>query len=111
MSDKNIDLRRVSSFCAVVGGVVAVEHQLFAHSWRRHELARRVMGIGTVMGLGLLWVRRLSGVSAWLLLMAGFGSAGAVVAGMYTQETAIAKQGRVNDWRERIGETASAHRE
>jgi hypothetical protein len=105
-----INLRNTGLFCAVVGVVVAVEHKVFAHSWRRNELARRTMGIATVMGLGLLWVRRLNGFSAWLLLLAGFGSAGAVVSAMYTQEWAAAKEGRVIELRERVSERARAHR-
>jgi hypothetical protein len=63
---------------------VIVEHKLFAKRWARHELARRTMGIATVLALALPWVLLDHfDRETYLWIWAAFGAAGAVVGAMY----------------------------
>jgi len=88
--------------------VIALEHWIFGRRWRRFELARRTMGIATV--LGLAWPLVQVGVldfCTWFLLVCGFGVAGAVTAGLYTwewsherQNRAMALRGEINGYTE-----------
>ena len=69
--------------------VIALEHNLFGQWWKRYELARRGMGIGTVLAwLGVL--AYFGGIDGrtWLVFVLGFGVAAGVLVLMRTNESA-----------------------
>jgi uncharacterized membrane protein len=69
--------------------IIAGEHRLFARKWRRYERARWTMGVATVFVLAVpLGVAGLLDGVTLMWLLAGFGVAGAVTTGLYTNEAA-----------------------
>ena len=78
MSDQ--ELAQVAAVLFGLGATVALEHILLGKLWKRYELARRVMGIATV--LGWLFFAVLMGaldLATWLVALFAFGTAGAIV--------------------------------
>lgn len=76
-------------YTGLVALIVWLEHHRYAQRWRRRELARRTMGIGTVLGLAV--ILPIAGVFDWtsyIIMWIGFGVAGAVTAYHYTQKEA-----------------------
>ncbi len=83
------DLLPKASYIIALIIIISLEHHYLAARLKRHELARRTIGIATVFAaatplaiIGVLDPHTL----AWLF--AGFGAAGAITAGMYTWEYA-----------------------
>lgn len=92
-------------YLAVLAAVICAEHVAFAARWKRHELARRTLGIATVMvGAFPLAAAGLIDAATWLWLFAAFGVAGAVTAGLYTLRAAESHGRRVSDLRGRFGQ-------
>lgn len=90
-------------YLAAIAVIIPLEHRLFARAWKNYELARRVMGIATVMGLALpLALTGHLDWTTWLYLMAAFCLAGAITATMYTSEKAAADQHRASSLRSAI---------
>jgi hypothetical protein len=76
-------------FVALVGAAMWIEHKLIAKRWKRYERARWTVGVATVFALAMpLWWAGLFDGATLLWLLAGFGVAGAVTAGLYTNEAA-----------------------
>jgi uncharacterized membrane protein len=84
--------------------VIVVEYALLAERWERYELARRAVGIATVMlgalplvGLGYLdwWT--------WLILFVGFLVAGTVTTGLYLEKWERERREKVGVLKERLG--------
>lgn len=95
--DGQIDAKFIIIYWIVLGAVVFIEHRVFAHRWRHYELARRTMGIATVM-LGALPLV-LTGIVdplTWGILFIAFGVCGAIVGALYTHEAAGERQARVD---------------
>lgn len=69
-------IRRISYITALVR-LIAYEHDTFGRRWKDYELARRAMGILTVMAWALPLVRRERGIGAWFTILGGFMVAGA----------------------------------
>lgn len=87
MSD--LDLLSIALYLIVVAASVAIEHLGLAYRWRRRELARRTLGIATVLGWAVpLWVFGIIDFDTWLILLFGFGVAGAVTGYLYTDKHA-----------------------
>ena len=73
----------------ILATIIAVEHRLFAYRWRHYELARRTMGIATVLAWALLLA--LNGhidTYTWTIITVAFGIAGAMIGALYTNEAA-----------------------
>jgi len=90
----NLPPKFIYILCVAI--VCALEHHYLAARLKRHELARRTLGIATVFALatplaaiGVLQLDTL----AWLF--AAFGAAGAITAAMYTWEYAQDEQRRI----------------
>ena len=67
-------------YLLVLALTIGLEHQLVGRLWRRHELARRILGISTVMGLAVpLLLADVLDWLTWIILMAGFIIAGCIV--------------------------------
>ena len=82
-------------YLLIVAITCAVEHHYLAVRLKRHELARRTIGIATVFGLTVpLAVIGVLDPDTMLWLFAGFGSAGAITAALYTWEYAQDEQHR-----------------
>jgi hypothetical protein len=70
-----------------VGIVIAAEHQVFARRWEKYELARRTMGVATILLLSLpLTLAGMLDFATWEFIAAAFGVAGAITTGMYIDE-------------------------
>ncbi len=69
-------IRRIS-FIAALARLIAYEHDTLGRRWKDYELARRGVGILTVMVWALPLVRRERGIGAWFTILAGFMVAGA----------------------------------
>ena len=69
--------------------VIYIEHRLFAYRWRHYELARRTMGIATVLAWALILA--LCGIIdlySWTVIAVAFGIVGAMIGALYTNEAA-----------------------
>lgn len=88
-------------YLVAVGATVLVEHRLVAELWRKHEIARRIMGIVTVMGLAmpLLLLGVLDWVT-WLTLMGGFCVAGSIIGTVYIWKHAKQEEEKLDAIRE-----------
>ena len=67
-------------YCLLVGSITLAATVTIGYKWRRYELVRRAIGIGTVVGIALpfiLWAE-LNGWQAWALIVAGFIVAGGI---------------------------------
>lgn len=77
------------AFLILVAFTVAIEHMAFGRhpAWKGREMARRAIGIGTVLALALIPVGlgSLDGMT-WAVILAGFLLAGAVMAVMSYRE-------------------------
>jgi threonine/homoserine efflux transporter RhtA len=94
-------------YLLVLAAITFVEHLLFAKRWKHQELARRTMGIATVLALALpLAIRGVIDANTWLTILFAFGVAGAVTAGLYKLEEAAYRQRRVESLRGRIDDEA-----
>jgi|GEM_PF-3802192 len=72
------------AYMIAIVATISIEHHLFAHRWRRHELARRTLGIATVLGLAApLALCGAIDLTTYIVLWCGFGTAGAVTAFFY----------------------------
>lgn len=80
-------LAQKTCYVIAVALVIAIEHKALASPWKRYEMSRWTLGIVTVMALSFPLVF-LGGLdfSTWAWLMVGFGIAGAVTAGLYTND-------------------------
>jgi uncharacterized membrane protein len=89
----NLKLLAIGLYVAVVVASVGLEHWKLAHRWRRRELERRAVGIGTVLGWAIpLWAFGVIDVNTWLILVFGFIAAGAMTGYLYTQKQADMEQ-------------------
>lgn len=94
-------------YLAAIAVIIPVEHWVFARRWKNYELARRTMGIATIMGLALpLALTGHLDWFTWLIIMAAFCIAGAITAGLYTHEQATADQRYARSLRSVIHERA-----
>ncbi|RPI64476.1 MAG: hypothetical protein EHM48_00790 [Planctomycetaceae bacterium] len=76
-------------YLVALAPAIAGEHWMFARKWRRYERARWTMGVATVFVLAApLGIIGLLDSVTLLWLLAGFGVAGAVTVGLYTDEAA-----------------------
>lgn len=85
---------------------VTAEHYTFGRWWAGNELARRTLGIITIMALAVPFI--LSGVMdfvTWLLILAAFGAAGATKAGLTINERERSRSHRGQIIREQIDGT------
>jgi hypothetical protein len=64
-------------YVAALAAIVAYEHSTLGRRWRDYELARRALGIFTVMGWALPLAKNQKGLGAWTTAFAGFMVAGA----------------------------------
>jgi hypothetical protein len=96
------------AYVAAVAVIVFVEHRIFSTRWRRRELARRTLGIATVLVLAFpLVIAGIFDLITYTWIWLGFGVAGALTALLYTNERIAAaekKRGefdakRAGDWR------------
>jgi len=74
-------------YTVTVAAATVAEHYTFGRWWKRNELARRTLGIATIMLLALPFV--LSGVidfATWLIILFGFAAAGAFKTGLAIME-------------------------
>ena len=79
-----------------LAAVIFTEHRLFAYRWRHYELARRTMGIATVLGWALLLA--LTGhidPYTWTIIAVAFGIAGAMIGALYTNEAARQREAKL----------------
>ena len=79
-----------------LAAVIFIEHRLIAYRWRHYELARRTMGIATVLGWALLLA--LHGdidLYSWIIVAVAFGIAGAMVGALYTNEAARRREAKL----------------
>lgn len=89
-----------------VAVIIWIEHKVVGNLWRKHELARRIMGIVTVMGLSIpLLLRGLLDWGTWLLLLGGFAVAGVITGFAYIWEAAKGDEQKKRDLRKRATRT------
>lgn len=95
-----------SIYITLAVAAVVIEHRTFGRWWAHNELARRTMGIATVMGLAMPFV--LLGVLdliTWLMILFAFGAAGATKAGLMIHEWERGRQQRGQAIKEQIDGT------
>lgn len=80
----------------ILAAVIYLEHRKLAYRWRHYELARRTLGIATVMlgAFPLVCVGVLDPFT-WLVIFVGFGIAGAIVGSLYTHKAAVLRDVRM----------------
>jgi amino acid transporter len=83
----------IGLYLALIAISVAFLHLKYYQKWRRHELARRTIGIATVLGFAAILalfnvIDRLSVA----VIIVGFGVAGAVTGFFHTQAAAEQEQ-------------------
>jgi hypothetical protein len=72
--------------------IITIEHIIFALVLKWPELARRTMGIATVLGLAFpLALRGYISIATWFFFVFAFGLCGAIVAFVYTLEASIVR--------------------
>ena len=95
------------AFLSLVALIIPIEHLAFSRHPRLadNEVARRAIGIGTVMGLGLVPVA-FGGLDwrTWATLLAGFLLAGAVLGVMLIWDRRAEKAARVERTRRALDE-------
>lgn len=90
-------------FILLVTAVVAIESVTFGRWWKRNEIARRILGVGTVFTLALPFVAvGLIDFRTWLILLFAFGFAFITMYLIHTHEDEWAKQKRATVLREEI---------
>lgn len=99
-------------FAGLTAAAVVVEHYTIGRRWRRNELARRTVGIATIMLLALVFVARGTVEwESWLAIMAAFGAAGAVKAALVITASELARDGRIRRLRDEVVQYAEDYRE
>lgn len=81
-----INLQTAIYLCLTALAVI-LEHLTFGKWWEDNELARRTMGIMTIMALAVPFVALgvMDGIT-WLMILFAFGTAGAVKTGLVVYE-------------------------
>lgn len=104
-------LETKAAYLALLAIAIVCEHLLVYEPWRKHELARRVLGIGTVMAFALLLaIAGVIDVSTWAFIMAAFGVAGAITGALHISRQAGQTRARVSQLHEAIhGEAEQAN--
>ena len=78
-----------------LGAVILIEHRLFAYRWRHYELARRTLGIATVLFWALLLaIHGIINLYSWTIIAIAFGIAGALIGALYTNEAARQREAK-----------------
>lgn len=76
-------------YLLILAITIYTQHHLLAHRWRKHELARRALGIITVFLLALpLVVLGQLDWWTWATLLTAFSLAGAITTALYTDQAA-----------------------
>lgn len=99
------DTQWITLYWIAVSILVTIEHILLRERWRDFELARRTLGIATIMGGALpLAAAGIIDPYTWITLLVAFGIAGAIVGAMVTTENADRRRTRAQLLKSRIGE-------
>ena len=94
---------------AILGVVIYVQHVTLGRRWQRNEIARRVLGIVTVMGaLVPLAAARIIDIVTWAVILGAFIVAGGVIGLCWAEEGARAAE---EDARERERKLDAMRRE
>lgn len=90
-------------YVALSAIAIGVEHRLIFRKWRRNELARWGLGIGTILSLGALFVF-LGAIEfrTWAVIATAFGMAAVVRYLMAVNESEGEAEKKARELRERI---------
>lgn len=80
-------IEQIIVFMATVGAATTVEHYTIGRRWKNNELARRAVGIATVMAASFpLTLTGTITVASWVVFMFGFLAAGTAKVGLTIRE-------------------------
>ncbi|MCA9935969.1 MAG: hypothetical protein H6662_15735 [Ardenticatenaceae bacterium] len=86
---------------AVTAVVITIQHYTIGRWWQHNELARRTLGIATVLLISLALVA--TGAirwQSWLIIAVLFGTAGATLAALVITEHELQQRKRTNNLRD-----------
>ena len=88
---------------AILGVVIYAQHVTLGRRWRHNEIARRTLGIGTVMAfLAPLAATGIIDIWTWAVTLAAFIVAGGVVAFCWAEEDALERERKLDAMRREI---------